>query len=504
MSPAQPALPLVPRRGPPRPAPGGRACRPTGTGRELWCALVLPELMLEVRPFRPGVRGAVFDPSRRVILGVTPAARTAGVRPGQSTTTAWAMCPNLATFARDPCAERRALERLAGWAAQFSPRLVLEDEGVVLEIGASLRLFRGLPALLDRISAGFGDFGYRKAIGIAPTPLAALWRARAGRETPVIAPGRVAGALASLSLDVMRLDSGLRHALEVLGVRRIADLMRLPRAGLVRRYGPMLLDRLDRALGRSPDPRPAWRPGPAFAGSVDLPFESELLSLLELALRRLTAELAGFARAGDISVRRFWLVLETGRGAVEVTLDCHVPLRDAARILSLAMTRLETIEMPAPVRQISLWAEDFAEHVPERELIATDASRGEALALLLGRIAARVGNEAVVHLGLFPDHRPERATWPAVPDRRVVDGPVRVDWPLLLLARPRRLTEIGGQPGALGRLEKLAGPERIESGWWDGAGVARDYYRMRARSGAELWVFHDRARGGWYLHGYFL
>jgi len=461
--------------------------------------------MLEVRPFRPGVPGAVFDPGRRVILGVTPAARTAGVRPGQSTATAWAMCPGLATFARDPRAERRALERLAGWAAQFSPRVVLEDEGVVLEIGASLRLFGGLPAFLERMATGFGDFGYRKAAGIAPTPLAAVWRARAGRETPVVDPVRIAGALAPLPLDVLRLAPGLGHALEGLGVRRIADLMRLPRPGLARRYGPALVSGLDRALGRSPDPRPAWRPEPAFAGSVDLPFESESLSLIELALRRLTAELAGFARARDASVRRFALVLETGRGAVETTLDCHAPLRDASRILSLAATRLEGVELPAPVHRVGLRAEDFAGHAPERDLVTTEAPQGKVLASILGRIAARLGEEAVVRLALAPDHRPERATRPTAPGRRrPAGGPVRVGWPLLLLARPRRLAEIGGRPSVRGRLEKLAGPERIESGWWDGAGVARDYYRMRTRSGAEFWVFRDRARGGWYLHGYFL
>ena len=52
------------------------------------------------------------------------------------------------------------------------------------------------------------------------------------------------------------------------------------------------------------------------------------------------------------------------------------------------------------------------------------------------------------------------------------------------------------------------GPERIESGWWDGRGVARDYYiarrTLRARShGAKLWVFQERQSKRWYLHGVF-
>jgi protein ImuB len=53
------------------------------------------------------------------------------------------------------------------------------------------------------------------------------------------------------------------------------------------------------------------------------------------------------------------------------------------------------------------------------------------------------------------------------------------------------------------------GPERIESGWWDGNGVARDYYIARqvgtaARvPGARLWVFQERHSKRWYLHGVF-
>ncbi|MGH8225522.1 MAG: hypothetical protein ACRER1_05160 [Gammaproteobacteria bacterium] len=87
---------------------------------------------------------AVFDPKRREVLAANGATRIAGVRSDQSTTTAWTLCPALATFVRDPAAERDALERLAGWAAQFSPRLSLEEEGLVVKIGANLRLFGGL------------------------------------------------------------------------------------------------------------------------------------------------------------------------------------------------------------------------------------------------------------------------------------------------------------------------------------------------------------------------
>ena len=51
--------------------------------------------------------------------------------------------------------------------------------------------------------------------------------------------------------------------------------------------------------------------------------------------------------------------------------------------------------------------------------------------------------------------------------------------------------------------EYSQGPERIESGWWDGKGVARDYYIVRQAGGARLWVFQERQSKRWYVHGVF-
>ena len=49
----------------------------------------------------------------------------------------------------------------------------------------------------------------------------------------------------------------------------------------------------------------------------------------------------------------------------------------------------------------------------------------------------------------------------------------------------------------------VAGPERIEGGWWDTGDVQRDYYVVHLSNGANLWVYQDLGeRGGWYLHGF--
>src|SRR3954466_7362457 len=74
-----------------------------------------------------------------------------------------------------------ALERLAAWACQFTPRVSLEPpQALLAEVQASLRYFGGLDELLGKLRAGLAALGCEASIAVAATPRAALWRARAG------------------------------------------------------------------------------------------------------------------------------------------------------------------------------------------------------------------------------------------------------------------------------------------------------------------------------------
>ena len=77
--------------------------------------------------------------------------------------------------------------------------------------------------------------------------------------------------------------------------------------------------------------------------------------------------------------------------------------------------------------------------------------------------------------------------------------------PLWMLAEPQHLRERDGMPLHEGHpLEIVSGPERIETGWWDGRDVRRDYFVAGGRAGVRLWLYRERSRGGgWWLHGVF-
>jgi protein ImuB len=76
--------------------------------------------------------------------------------------------------------------------------------------------------------------------------------------------------------------------------------------------------------------------------------------------------------------------------------------------------------------------------------------------------------------------------------------------PMWLLPEPKLLSERDGLPRRRGPLRLLGESERIETGWWDGGDIARDYYPAVDLPGVRLWVFRERATPHrWFLHGVF-
>jgi protein ImuB len=148
--------------------------------------------------------------------------------------------------------------------------------------------------------------------------------------------------------------------------------------------------------------------------------------------------------------------------------------------------------LPIMLPNASLWA--AGEH---------GAAAGEESPLLVERLRARLGDEAVYGLCLVPEHRPERASVSAEPSLRETAAKWTMGFASMGIRRPLWLLRAPvAMPLAPQGLQLIEGPERIETGWWDGSEVARDYYIARDVRGAELWVFREReSPHAWFLHG---
>ena len=476
-----------------------------------WIALYLPNLPLEAltRALATPEPQGVAEHHR--IVACDGKAQARGVRPGLSTAAASALARELVIHPRNPAEETECLLGLAGWAAQYTPSVALElppmeNAALALEVSGSLKLFRGLERIAGSLRAGCARMGFTARIAAAPTARGAGWLAHTGSERLVADPAALESALAGLPVRVMTGDAATLEALAAIGATRVGDVAALPRAGLARRFGRQLLDDLDRALGRAPDPRTFFTPPAEFRARLELPAEVTQAEALLFAARRLFVQLEGFlaARAGGVQRLALRLVHREAR-FTEVPIGLVAPARDAAHFTLLARERLEGLALPAAVRAIALTAGDVVPLAGEALALFDDGAAAPGdWRKLVERLRARLGGAAVHSLAVAAEHRPERASRDSAADAgaAVADPPgLRPFW---LLPAPQPLEEIDAAPHRGGPLRLLAGPERIESGWWDGGDVARDYFVAETADRALVWVYRERrAPGGWFLHGLF-
>lgn len=367
---------------------------------------------------------------------------------------------------------------------RYTPRVSLEPPGgLAAEVGGSLRLAGGAGKLVRGIRAGLARLGFEGTLAFAATARAALWRA-AGGGLP----------LEQLPVEVLGLAADRLKLLQGLGIRDLGGLLQLPREGVARRFGQPLLDELDRALGRIPEPRRLYVPPARFEARLELPAPVVEAAAALFAVRRLLAGLEGFLAARHGGVRGFTLELFHAKAAATtIEVGLAAPARDAEHFARLARERLERRPLAAPAEAVRLSAADIEPLAGRSGGLFQDQAGGEDWLRLVERMQARFGQGAVHGLALHGEHRPEFAWKPVEPGARGTgEVPGAGARPLWLVEPPRALAE--------GGFELLAGPERIESGWWDGGEVRRDYFVARARD-SFIWVYRDAE--GWRLHGIF-
>jgi protein ImuB len=457
--------------------------------------------------------GAVTQPlvittggNRPEVVSCNPEARRQGITPGMTVSAAIALAPDLVERLHEPAAEQKALEGIATWAGQFTSMISLAPPGaLLLEVAGSLRFFGGLRLLLLDIARELAALGYSAAIAVAPTPRAARLLARAGLGSTVTDSAALKDALANLPLCLLDQPEETLRMLALMGVRTIGECLALPRDGLARRFGQGLLDELDRALGRLPDPHAPWIAPSRYRAQLALPVPIQETEPLLFAANRLIQELAGFLRMRQTGVTRLKLVLHhEDRKPTPVDLGLSVPSRDPQRILRLMRERLSTFCLPDRVASITL---ESAEVRPlgsrNLSLFPEDRLPEEERWLIIEHLRARLGSEAVYSIASQADHRPEQA-WRCCEPGTAAHSGERPPRPLWLVEPPQRLRSADGVPLLQGPLDLLSGPERIESGWWDDADVKRDYFVACDAAGLSLWLFREHGEEkAWYLQGLF-
>lgn len=485
---------------------------------------------------------AAHDGRRLSVAAADAAAAAVGLYPGMPLAQAQAQVPGLVIHPAEPEADAAALRRLATWCLRYSP-LVAPDapDGVWLDVTGCAHLHGGETRLLRDLLARCETRGLAARAAIADTPGAAHAVARyeapghtapcrkagEGRAT-VVPAGTIKPALAPLPISALRLPPDTLESLRLLGFERVEQLAAIPRAPLTRRFGPLVANRLDQALGVVFEPIVPLVP-------PDLPqarlaFLEPLLTAEALAATNATLVrtlCAALEKTGQ-GVRRLDLVFHRVDGSVQsLRIGTARPSRDARHLARLLDEKLERIDPGLGIEAMHLFTAliDRLPHVQTEAMLTGAEDASPDVSVLIDRLENRLGSRHVWRAAPVESDVPERsvrrvsavapprrAAWPADLPRpvRLLDPPQPVEAMALLPDQPpvaftwRRVRH---------RVRRADGPERIAGEWWKRAGEmrsVRDYFRVEDEAGQRFWLFRrgdgdDPATGDlrWFLHGFF-
>jgi protein ImuB len=487
------------------------------------------------------------------------------LKPGMGIADARAMYPSIEIVAEDTVADRRLLDGLADWCDRYTPLVALDGtDGLFLDITGCAHLFGGEEAMLDDMLARFFEQGFRAKAGLASTPGAA-WAAARYSENGVILPeGDERPFLESLPLAALRLEAGTIMRLESVGLRRVGSVLAAPRAPLARRFGALLLLRLDQALGEIEEVISPRLPVAPFSVERHLADPIGLIEDIERLIFLLARSLKRDLERRGEGARLFELLLFRADGAVSrISAGASLPLREPVPICRLFQERLAALGAVLDpgygfdLVRLSAF-ETAAVEAEQADLGGKATAASEDIALFSDRVRARLGRTAMLMPLLVESHLPERAASlvPAdgePPEKKVPDAPRKnLDFspsrraperPLRLFHRPEPIdvpvTEVPEGPPlhfrwrrAMHRVARAEGPERIGAEWWlnripdvgmekgqereeaerqaveaETARLTRDYFRVEDTDGHRYWLFREGFYGKkdvvprWYLHG---
>jgi protein ImuB len=471
----------------------------------------------------------------RRLYAVDDVAAHLGLRVGQKAADATALVPELVYADADPDADATALKALSDWCVRFSPAVAVDGvDGLLLDIEGVDHLWGGEAAMLDDLLDRLSANAIPARGAIADTVGAAWALARYGLDRIIAPPNGQAPLLQPLPVAALRLDEATAAQLPRLGLTRIERLTALPRDQLTRRFGPVLVSRLDQALGREGEALTFRRPSSPWFDRLAF---AEPLSQLE-DLIRATGDIAALLcvrlEAEGRAARRFELIFHRLDGKAWPTrVGLSLPGRDATRLTRLFAPKLEVIDPGFGIEVVTLEAQGVERQSARQQCLdaAAEGAAEEGLVAMVDRVASRMGEGRVWRDTPFPSHAPERAvaraaaleiSHPLIPAKAG-------DWPghprpVRLLHQPEAVDVIAKLPddpparftwrGRSHRVTRAEGPERIAEEWWRKAfdlaapGRVRDYYRVEDEAGGRYWIFRaglysDDTPPRWWLHGLF-
>lgn len=468
------------------------------------------------------------DANRIILAAVSPEAQAFGLHSGMPLTQARILVTGLDIRDADHQGDAAWLYRLGLFAARrWTPRAAVSDpSGLWLDLTGVTHLFGGERRMCERILAFCRRLGFAARIAVAGTTGAAYALARFGSEPVTLCPsGGEAEAIACFPLAALRPDAQALSAARRLGVERAGEFIAMPRAPLQRRFGALLLLRLDQALGRVPEPFDPIVPEEPL--NVRLGFLEPIATAeaIEEAAGEAIRRLVPLLEQAALGVRRLDLFCDRIDGDMQkIGIGTVRPTRAPVHLARLLCARIEKIEPGFGIESIRLIATRTEPLAPQIiENVLTGESKADDLSDLIDCLATRLGARGIFRVGAVESDLPERSARRVGPLAELSKWP---QWPrpVQLLSRPEPVEYVvalhpdGGPKrfswrGKAYSVRRSDGPERVYGEWWkhrNEAEAVRDYFQVEDAGGARFWIFRkgdpDMPHSGdmsWHMHGIF-
>lgn len=466
---------------------------------------------------------AAPERGKMVVKAASRLATAKGIHNGMVVADCRAIHPEIEVLDYTADRDKQLLEALAEWCIRYTPSAAVDmPDGLIIDASGCAHLWGGetdyLKDLLNKIRA----FGYDVRAAMADTIGTAWAISRYGQITPIIREGKQLEALLPLPPAALRLEALTIEKLHKLGLYDIRSFINMQRSALRRRFGQLLLTRLDQALGQAIeiiDPICPVEPYQERLPSLEpirtvIGIEIALKQLLETLCKRLADEMKGLRSA-------VFKCYRIDNNIQKIDIGTSRPSRNPEHLFKLFEEKINRIEPALGIELFVLDAPVIEELTSAQDALwmNKDNRNNIAVAELVDRLTSKLGADTI-HRYLPAEHYwPERSIKLATSLSEQPQTEWRTDKPrpLQLLANPEPIevtVQLPDYPpmlfhhkGKLYRIKKAEGPERIEQEWWIENGVYRDYYCVEDLDGARYWLFRSgRYRSDnvkWFLHGFF-
>jgi protein ImuB len=457
-----------------------------------------------------------------IIKAASTAAEAKGIYTNMVVADCRAILPELQVFDDKPGRAEKLLNALAEWCLRYTPIAAVDlPDGLILDVSGCAHLWGGEGPYLKDILTKLRGYGYDTRAVMADTIGTAWALSRYGKST-IVETGKHVDALLPLSPAALRLEPALVQKLEKLGFYQIQSFIKMPRNALRRRFGQVLLSRLDQALGQEMEVIVPIRP-------IE-PYQERLPSFepirtapgIEIALRKLLEQLCKrFIKEGKGLRTCIFKAYRIDNMIQQIAISTIRPSRNVDHLFKLFEIKIPTIEPALGIELFILEAPTVEDVSITQDVLWNTASKDDdtGIAELLDRLAGKVGLHAI-HRYLPAEHYwPERSIKLAasLQEKPLTEWRIDMPRPVHLLSKPEPIevtVPIPDYPpmlfhykGKLHNVKKADGPERIEQEWWLEKGLYRDYYCVEDEDGARYWLFrlghYDSDEPKWFIHGFF-